>query len=112
MLASEPIAIVGIGCRMPGAVRNPDDLWELLVRSVDAITEVPKDRWHLSTIYHPDPSKPGRMYSRWGGFVDHIDRIDAEFFGMHPREAAASDPQHRLLLEVTYEAIEDAGLTL
>jgi acyl transferase domain-containing protein/acyl carrier protein/ubiquinone/menaquinone biosynthesis C-methylase UbiE len=112
MDANEPIAIVGIGCRLPGGVKNPDDLWNLVVGGVDAITEVPKDRWHLATTYHPDPSKSGRMYSRWGGFLDQIDRFDAEFFGINPREAAAADPQQRLLLEVSYEAFEDAGIQL
>jgi acyl transferase domain-containing protein/acyl carrier protein/phospholipid N-methyltransferase len=112
MSAVEPIAIVGIGCRLPGGVRSADDLWDLLAGGVDAITEVPKDRWHLPAVYHPDPSKPGRMNTRWGGFLDHIDRFDAQFFGISPREAAPADPQQRLLLEVAYEAVEDAGLTL
>jgi acyl transferase domain-containing protein len=112
MSAVEPIAIIGIGCRLPGGVRSSDDLWKLLVGGVDAIGEVPEERWHLSAMYHPDPAKPGRMYTRWGGFLDHIDRFDAQFFGISPREAAAADPQQRLLLEVAYEAVEDAGLTL
>jgi acyl transferase domain-containing protein/acyl carrier protein len=107
-----PIAIIGIGCRLPGGVRNPDDLWKLLVGGVDAITEIPEDRWLLPAMYHPDPSKPGRMYSRWGGFLDRMDQFDAQFFDISPREAAAVDPQHRWLLEVAYEAAEDAGLTL
>jgi acyl transferase domain-containing protein len=112
MSAVEPIAIVGIGCRLPGGVRNPDDLWNLLANGVDAITEIPKERWLLPPIYHPDAAKPGRMNTRWGGFLDHIDRFDAQFFGISPREAAPADPQQRLLLEVAYEAAEDAGLTL
>src|SRR5712692_3056502 len=112
MSTVEPIAIVGMGCRLPGGVRSPDDLWKLLADGVDAITEVPKERWHLPAMYHPDPSKPGRMYSRWGGFLNHIDRFDAQFFGVIPREAAATDPQQRLLLEVAYETVEDAGMTL
>jgi amino acid adenylation domain-containing protein len=112
MTAVEPIAIIGIGCRLPGGVRSSDDLWNLLAGGIDAVTEVPKDRWHLSARYHPDPSKPGRMRSRWGGFLDHVDRFDAQFFGISPREAAPADPQQRLLLEVAYEAVEDAGLTL
>jgi acyl transferase domain-containing protein/acyl carrier protein len=110
--AIEPIAIVGIGCRLPGGVKNPDDLWKLLVDGVDAITEVPEDRWHSPAMYHSDLSKPGRANSRWGGFLDNVDRFDAQFFGISPREAAAADPQQRLLLEVAYEAVEDAGLTL
>src|SRR6266853_794511 len=112
MSTVEPIAIIGIGCRLPGGVRSPDDLWNLLAGGVDAITEVPKDRWHLSATYHPDPSRPGRMNTRWGGFLDHIDRFDAQFFGISPREAASADPQQRLLLEVAYAAAEDAGLTM
>jgi acyl transferase domain-containing protein len=112
MSTVEPIAIVGIGCRLPGGVRSPDDLWDLLAGSVDAITEVPKDRWHLPAVYHPDPSKSGRMNTRCGGFLDNIDRFDEQFFGISPREATPADPQQRLLLEVAYEAAEDAGLTL
>ena len=107
----EPIAIVGIGCRLPGGVKSPDDLWKLLRDGVDAITEVPNERWYPS-VYHPDPVRPGRMNSRWGGFLDHVDRFDAEFFGISPREAALADPQQRIMLEVAYEAVEDAGLTL
>ena len=108
----EPIAIIGIGCRFPGGVRNTDDLWKLLVDGVDAVVEVPEDRWHLPALYHPDPAKPGRMITRRGGFLDQIDKFDAEFFGINPREAAHADPQQRLLLEVAYQAVEDAGLTL
>ncbi|HEX2494736.1 MAG TPA: type I polyketide synthase, partial [Steroidobacter sp.] len=112
MSSVEPIAIVGIGCRLPGGVRSPDDLWNLLVGGVDAVVEVPAERWHLSAMYHPDPAKPGRMNTRWGGFLDQIDRFDAQFFGITPREAEPADPQQRLLLEVAYHAVEDAGLTL
>jgi acyl transferase domain-containing protein/aryl carrier-like protein len=108
----EPVAIIGIGCRLPGGVQHPDDLWTLLANGVDAIGEVPADRWLLSSMYHPDVSKPGRINSRYGGFLDHIDRFDAQFFGISPREAAPADPQQRLLLELAYHAIEDAGLTL
>jgi acyl transferase domain-containing protein/NADPH:quinone reductase-like Zn-dependent oxidoreductase/acyl carrier protein len=108
----EPIAIVGIGCRLPGAVRSPDDLWNLLVGGVDAVVEVPEERWRLPATYHPDPGKPGRMNTRWGGFLDQVDRFDAQFFGISPREAELADPQQRLLLEVAYHAVEDAGLSL
>src|ERR1700737_1903965 len=111
-MSVEPIAVVGIGCRLPGGVKSPDDLWDLLINDVDAITEVPKDRWHLPSVYHPDSSKPGRSYARCGGVLDCIDQFDAQFFGINPREAAAADPQQRLLLEVAYSAVEDAGLTL
>jgi acyl transferase domain-containing protein/NADPH:quinone reductase-like Zn-dependent oxidoreductase/short-subunit dehydrogenase/ubiquinone/menaquinone biosynthesis C-methylase UbiE/acyl carrier protein len=112
MSAVEPIAIVGIGCRLPGGVRNPDDLWKLLATGTDAVVEVPEERWHIPATYHPDPRRPGRMNTRWGGFLDHIDHFDAQFFGISPREAELADPQQRLLLEVAYHAVEDAGLTL
>jgi acyl transferase domain-containing protein/NADPH:quinone reductase-like Zn-dependent oxidoreductase/acyl carrier protein len=108
----EPIAIVGIGCRLPGGVRNPDDLWALLSNGVDAVREIPEDRWLASAMYHPDPARPGRMTTRHGGFLDHIDRFDAQFFEISPREAAPADPQQRLLLEVAYEATEDAGIPI
>jgi acyl transferase domain-containing protein/acyl carrier protein len=103
------IAIVGIGCRFPGDTNSPAELWALLRDSVDAITEVPADRWRVGSFYHPDPSRPGKTYSRWGGFIKHIEEFDAQFFGISPREAARADPQQRLLLEVAYEALEDAG---
>jgi acyl transferase domain-containing protein/NADPH:quinone reductase-like Zn-dependent oxidoreductase/short-subunit dehydrogenase/acyl carrier protein len=112
MSGVEPIAIVGIGCRLPGGVRSPDDLWTLLVGGVDAVVEVPNERWDLSAMYHPDSSRPGRTNTRWGGFLDQIDRFDAQFFGISPREAEPADPQQRLLLEVAYHAVEDAGLSL
>ena len=112
MKAVEPIAIIGVGCRMPGGVGSPDGMWKLLADGVDAVAEIPEERWHLPAIYHPDPAKPGRMNTPRGGFLDHIDRFDAQFFGISPREAARMDPQQRLLLEVAYQAIEDAGLTM
>ncbi|HEX9056616.1 MAG TPA: beta-ketoacyl synthase N-terminal-like domain-containing protein, partial [Ktedonobacterales bacterium] len=105
----EPIAIVGIGCRLPGAP-NPRALWRLLRAGGDAITEVPTDRWDMRAVYDPAPATPGKMTSRWGGFLDQVDQFDAAFFGIAPREASAMDPQQRLLLEVTWEALEDAGL--
>ena len=108
--AKEPVAIIGIGCRFPGGGDSPERFWQLLRHGVDAIREIPPDRWLLSTFYAPEPGRPGKTYSRWGGFVDGIDRFDAGFFGISPREAARMDPQHRLLLEVAYEALEDAGV--
>ena len=96
----------------PAGVKSTDDLWKLLAEGRDAVVEVPPDRWHLPAIYHPDPAKPGRMITRWGGFLDQIDRFDAQFFGINPREAARADPQQRLMLEVAYQAVEDAGLTM
>ena len=106
---AEPIAITGIGCRFPGGVENVETFWSLLCRGEDAVREVPRDRWDLDKFYHQDPDKPGKTYSRWGGFLDDIDRFDAQFFGISPREAAHVDPQQRLLLEVAWEALEDAG---
>ena len=107
----EPIAIIGIGCRLPGGANSPAAFWRLLRDGVDAITEVPEDRWHVRAFYDPDPAKPGKTYTRWGGFIEGVDRFDAQFFGMSPREATRADPQQRVLMEVAYEAVEDAGLT-
>lgn len=106
----EPIAVVGVGCRFPGGVDSPDAFWELLSGGTDAISEVPADRWNIDDYYNPDPTVPNKMNTRWGGFVDHIDEFDAEFFGISQREAIRIDPQQRLLLEVAWEALEDAGL--
>ncbi|MCC5623981.1 type I polyketide synthase, partial [Nostoc sp. CHAB 5715] len=105
----EPIAIIGIGCRFPGGANNPEAFWNLLRDGVDTITEVPEERWNLRTFYDPDRQKPGKIYTRWGGFVEGIDQFDAEFFGISPREAALIDPQQRLLLEVAWEALENGG---
>ncbi len=107
--ARTPIAIIGMGCRFPGGANTPEHFWKLLSDGVDAIGEIPPDRWLLSTFYNPDAGRPGRSYVRYGGFVKDIDKFDAEFFGISPREAARMDPQHRMLLEVAYEALEDGG---
>src|SRR5882757_6986672 len=96
----EPIAVVGIGCRFPGRANDPVSFWRLLEGGGDAITEVPAERWSHAGFFDPDPSKPGKIYSRWGGFVEGIDQFDPQFFGISPREAARMDPQQRLLLEV------------
>lgn len=110
MTAREPIAIVGMGCRFPGGANNPGAFWQLLCEGVDAIGEVPPNRWNADRFHHINPAAPGRMVTRWGGFVENVDAFDAAFFGIAPREAARIDPQHRWLAEVTWEAIEDAGL--
>jgi 8-amino-7-oxononanoate synthase len=104
----EPIAVIGIGCRLPGA-NNPQEFWKLLHDNVDAITEVPPSRWDLDAFYDPDPTQPHKMNTRWGGFLEQVDRFDPTFFGITPREATSIDPQQRLILEVSWEALEDAG---
>lgn len=104
------IAIIGIGCRYPGGVKNLDDLWELIANGIDATTDVPKDRWDIGSFYHPDKSIPGKTYNFHGGFLDNIDTFDAGFFNISPREAAYLDPQQRILLETSWDAMEDAGL--
>ena len=107
---TEPIAIVGMGCRFPGGATDPQAFWRILRDGVDAITEVPPDRWDVDAFYDPDPEAAGKMYTRYGAFVADIDRFDAQFFGVSGREAVSMDPQQRLLLEVGWEALEDAGL--
>lgn len=104
----DPVAIVGIGCRFPGAT-GLDEFWTLLRNGVDAISEIPRDRWDVDALYDPLPGTAGKMSTRWGGFLTGIDRFDPHFFGISPREASAMDPQQRLLLEVTWEALENAG---
>jgi myxalamid-type polyketide synthase MxaB len=105
----EPIAIIGIGCRFPNA-RGPEAFWELLREGVDAITEIPATRFDVGEVYDPRPGMPGKINTKWGGFLEGIDEFDPFFFGISSREASAMDPQQRLMLEVTWEAIEDAGL--
>lgn len=105
---NEPIAIIGIGCRFPGA-NDPVAFWQLLRDGVDAIREVPTDRFDPHAFYDPDPTTPGKMNTRWGGFLGQVDQFDPSFFGISPREALRMDPQQRLLLEVTWEALQDAG---
>ena len=105
---AEAIAIIGIGCRFPGA-HGPDAFWQLLQTATDAISEVPPDRWNLQTFYDPDPQAPGKSYTRWGGFVGDMSKFDAHFFGISPREALRMEPQQRMLLEVAWEALEHAA---
>ncbi|WP_249039727.1 non-ribosomal peptide synthetase/type I polyketide synthase [Archangium gephyra] len=108
MMNREPIAIIGLGCRFPGA-RDPRAFWKLLRDGVDAISQVPPDRWDIEAFYDPDPSAEGKMSTRWGGFLEQVEQFDPQFFGIAPREVTSMDPQQRLLLEVTWEALEDAG---
>jgi len=107
---TEPIAVIGVGCRFPGGIIGPDSFWQLLKDGRDAITEVPPERWDLDQFYDPDPNAPGKMMTRWGGFIDNVDRFDAAFFGIAPREAAGMDPQQRSFLEIAWEALENAGI--
>jgi len=105
----QPIAIIGTSCRFPGA-DNPEQYWTLLSHGIDAITEVPANRWDVDALYDPRPATPGKMNTRWGGFLKDIDLFDPGFFGISGREAEFIDPQQRLILEVAWEALEDAGL--
>ncbi|OBK68095.1 polyketide synthase [Mycobacterium colombiense] len=104
----EPIAIVAVACRFPGAA-DPEAFWEVLSGGVDTIREVPDDRYDIDEFYDPDPDTPGKVYSRFGGFLDGIDGFDPEFFGISPREAVWIDPQQRLMLETAWEGLERAG---
>lgn len=107
---SEPVAIIGIGCRLPGGVSGPGELWDLLEQGVDAITPTPEDRWDVDRFYSPKPQQPGRISARHGGYLDEVDTFDAAFFGISGRIAEQMDPQQRQLLEVTWETFEDAGI--
>ncbi|HEY9088513.1 MAG TPA: type I polyketide synthase, partial [Anaerolineaceae bacterium] len=106
----EPIAIIGIGCRFPGGVHDLDSFWQLLREERFVIGEIPPSRFDLKDWYDPQPATPGKVMSKYGGYLDRIDEMDAEFFGISPREAERLDPQQRLLLEVAWEAVENAGI--
>ncbi|MEH1901388.1 MAG: SDR family NAD(P)-dependent oxidoreductase [Nostoc sp.] len=103
---TEAIAIVGMGCRFPGGANHPEAFWQLLQNGTDAITEVPSERWNHEAYYSHEPEAPGKINTRYGGFVGEVDQFDAQFFGIASREAVKLDPQQRLLLEVTWEALE------
>jgi acyl transferase domain-containing protein/SAM-dependent methyltransferase len=108
--AREPIAIIGLGCRMPGGVDSPAAFWRLLEAGVDAVREVPADRWDRDALFDANPDAVGRITTRSGGFLDRVDAFDPAVFGISPREAASMDPQQRVLLEVAWETLEHAGI--
>jgi acyl transferase domain-containing protein/acyl carrier protein len=107
---SEPIAIVGLGCRFPGGAVDAATYWDVLRSGTDAVGEIPAGRWDADAFYDTRPQQPGKMSTRWGGFLDRVDTFDYDFFGIARREALAMDPQQRLTLEVAWEALENAGL--
>ena len=106
-----PIAVVGMACRLPGDIDSPDKLWEALLRGADLVTEIPRDRWDVDELYDPESGVSGRSVSKWGAFLDDVTGFDPDFFGINDREATAMDPQHRVLLETAWEAVEHAGRT-
>src|SRR5436305_1338099 len=105
----EPVAIIGMGCRFPAGVHSPGDFWRLLCDEVDTISDIPAERWDADAFYDADPQAPGKMCTRKGSFVADVDKFDPMFFRISPREARGMDPQQRFLLEVGWEALEDAG---
>src|SRR5271166_4742341 len=111
-MSKDRIAIIGIGCRFPGGVNDTESFWKLLAEGREAVSGVPPDRWNVERFFDPEPGLPGKSIARRGGFLEGIDQFDPQFFGISPREAPYVDPQHRLLLETAWEAIEDAGLVL
>jgi acyl transferase domain-containing protein/acyl carrier protein len=110
---SEPIAVIGMGCRFPKGANSIEDYWQLLINGTDAISTVPADRWSLDQYYDPDPDAPGKMYCKWGGFLNsQVQDFDAKFFNISPLEAMMVDPQQRMALEVTWEALESANIVI
>ena len=106
----EPVAIIGIGCRFPGMCQTPDEYFQLLSEGVDAISEVPGDRFAIDEYYDPEPGVPGKIYTKYGGFIGEVNRFDNDFFEMTPREVLSLDPQQRVLMEVAWEALENANI--
>ena len=111
-MSKDSIAIIGVGCRFPGGINDTDSFWKLLIEGREAVGEIPPDRWNIDRYYDAEAGLPGKSISKRGGFLDSIDQFDPQFFGISPREAPYVDPQHRLLLETAWEAMEDAGLVL
>lgn len=107
---AEPVAVIGIACRFPGRANDPEAYWRLLREGIDAVAEVPASRFAIQDVFDPDPEAPGKSYSRWGGFIEEVDRFDPAFFGIAPREAVEIDPQHRILLQEAWAAVEAAGI--
>ena len=108
----EPIAIVGMGCRFPGSANDCETFWKNLINGIDAITEIPDDRWNMDYFYGGEKIHPSKSRSKWGGFIDGIKEFDAGFFGISSKEAGFMDPQQRMLLETAWHALEDAGIRL
>ena len=106
----EPIAVIGMGCRLPGGVSSPEQLWQLLENGDNAITDMVDERWNGDEFYDPDPEAIGKLYTKANGLVSDVDQFDAEFFGITPMEAKLMEPQQRLLLETTWNALENAGI--
>jgi polyketide synthase 5 len=109
--AVTPVTVIGMACRLPGGIDSSERLWEALLRGDDLITEIPRDRWDVDDHYDPEPGLQGRSVSKWGAFLDDVAGFDSEFFGIDEDEATALDPQHRLLLETSWEAVEHGGLS-
>ncbi|MGN6335545.1 sulfolipid-1 biosynthesis phthioceranic/hydroxyphthioceranic acid synthase [Mycobacterium sp.] len=106
-----PVAVIGMACRLPGGIASPEQLWEALLRGDDLVTEIPPERWDADEYYDPQVGVPGRSVCKWGAFLDDVAGFDTEFFGITEKEATAMDPQHRLLLETSWEAMEHGGVT-
>src|SRR3981189_252843 len=111
-MIKDRIAIIGIGCRFPGGGNDTQSFWKLLVEGREGVSNVLQDRWRIDRFFDTEPGLPGKSIAQRGGFLDRIDQFDPQFFGISPREAPYVDPQHRLILETAWEAIENAGLVL
>ncbi|MGV0853564.1 sulfolipid-1 biosynthesis phthioceranic/hydroxyphthioceranic acid synthase [Mycolicibacterium phlei] len=105
-----PVAVIGMSCRLPGGIESPEQLWDALLKGEDFVTEIPRGRWDAEEYYDPEPGVPGRSVSKWGAFLDDASAFDYSFFGITEREATAIDPQHRVLLETAWEAVEHSGI--